>query len=396
MLLTEIQKSFNQEFSMLIKNGLVFSNQGFEHKNIKIEGNIISKLTDEYSEISDSSIIDAQGCYVIPGFIDLHFHGAAKADFMDGTLDSVKTLAAYEASNGVTSIAPATMTMPVEDIKNSIRSALEFKAQLQNSEASLEGIYMEGPFVSPKKLGAQNPQYVLKPDEFVLSDLINESEGLIKKVVIAPEEKGAIELIKRFSNKVSFSIGHTLADYETATLAMKSGADELTHTFNAMPPLSHRAPGPIGAAFENKNVFCELITDGVHVDKTMVSILFTLMGNNRTVMISDSMMATGLNDGEYSLGGQQVTVRGNRATLSDGTIAGSVTNLYSCFKHAVQNMGIKLESAIKACTVNPAKALGIENRVGSILEGQRADLLIVNKHLDLKEIILRGNKLKKR
>lgn len=385
---------------MLIKNGLVFTKQGFEHKDIKIAGNTISCLkgkcddANDESLINDITVINADDCYVIPGFIDLHFHGAAKVDFMDGTLDSVKTLAAYEASCGVTSIAPATMTMPTVAIKKSINSALEFKQQLNDNEASLEGIYMEGPFVSPKKLGAQNPEYVLKPNSQDLESLYEFSRGLIKKVVIAPEVNGALDLIKTFHNKVSFAIGHTVTDYETATAAMKAGANELTHTFNAMPPLNHRAPGPIGAAFENKHVFCELITDGVHVDKTMVNILFTLMGDDRIVMISDSMMATGLDDGEYSLGGQKVFVKGNKATLKDGTIAGSVTNLYNCFVNAVLNMRISLESAVKACTINPARALKIDDRVGEISEGKRADLLVVDKNLKIKEIILRGSILK--
>ena len=378
---------------MLIKNGLVFTEKGFEHKNIEIEENLISRISDTCAAADDTSVIDANNCYVIPGFIDLHFHGAAKADFMDGTLACVKKIASYEASNGITSIAPATMTMPVDDIKRSIRAALQFRKQQENSEASLEGIYLEGPFVSPKKLGAQNPEYVIKPDADILEELYNESEGLVRKVVIAPEEEGALELIEKFHNKVSFSLGHTTADYETAALAMKSGADELTHTFNAMTPLTHRAPGPVGAAFENKKVFCELITDGVHVDRTVVRILFSLMGDDRIVMISDSMMATGLDDGDYSLGGQKVTVKGNRATLKDGTIAGSVTNLYNCFKHAVLDMGIKLESAVKACTINPAKSLGIENRTGSIEEGKRADLLVVDKKLEIRAIVLRGKLL---
>lgn len=386
---------------MLIKNGLVFTKQGFEHKDIQIAGNTISWLKDKFDDakneslINDKSVINADDCYIIPGFIDLHFHGAAKVDFMDGTLDSVKTLAAYEASCGITSIAPATMTMPLDAIKKSINSAINFKHQLNDNEASLEGIYMEGPFVSPKKLGAQNPEYVLKPNAEDLESLYEASQGLIKKVVIAPEETGALELIKAFHNKVSFSIGHTVTDYETASAAMDCGANELTHTFNAMPPLNHRAPGPIGAAFEHKSVLCELITDGVHVDKTMVNILFTLMGDDCIVMISDSMMATGLDDGEYSLGGQKVFVKGNKATLKDGTIAGSVTNLYSCFRYAVLNMGVSLESAIKACTINPARALKIDDRVGEISEGKRADLLVVDKNLKIKEIILRGSILKR-
>ncbi len=380
---------------MLIKNGLVYTKQGFENKDIKIEAKRIKSLSEKSDDNSDALVINADDCYVIPGFIDLHFHGAARVDFMDGTLESVKTLASYEASNGVTSIAPATMTMPVEAIKQSINSALEFKRQLNDKEASLEGIYMEGPFVSPKKLGAQNPEYVLNPNAQDLESLYEASQGLIKKVVIAPEETGALDLIKAFHNKVSFSIGHTVTDYETASVAMDSGANELTHTFNAMPPLNHRAPGPVGAAFEHKSVFCELITDGVHVDKTVVNILFSLMGDDRIVMISDSMMATGLDDGEYSLGGQKVFVQGNKATLKDGTIAGSVTNLYSCFRNAVLNMGVSLESAVKACTINPARALKIDDKVGSIAEGKRADLLVVDKNLKIKEIILRGSLLKR-
>ncbi|MGN0893584.1 MAG: N-acetylglucosamine-6-phosphate deacetylase [Succinivibrio sp.] len=375
---------------MIIKDALVFKDGQFEKGDVCTEGGLISQSS------SDGRIIDAHDLYLLPGFVDLHFHGADNADFMDGDLEQLIKLAEYEAKNGITSIAPASMTMSRECILKSIRTAVLYKKLFESKHkacASLEGIYLEGPFVSEKKLGAQNPDYVLKPSKAALKEFLDSAEGLIKVVVIAPEKEGALELIESFKDRVVFSLGHSDSDYETATQAMNCGLSQLTHTFNAMNPFLHRKPGPIGAACDSENTVCEIITDGIHVHSSWVRALFKLKNAESIVMVSDSMMATGLCDGVYSLGGQRVMVKGRRATLENGVIAGSASNLYDCFKNAVLNMNIPLGRAVLACTQNPARVLKIDHFAGKIEKNYRADLLIADRELNLKGVILRGELL---
>ena len=372
---------------MIIKNAKVYdSDFKFSEHEVVIDGEYLSENT------SDERVLDAKDLLIIPGFIDLHLHGAFNADFMDGTDDAISTILKFEAKQGVTSVALASMTMGKDTLEKAFKSAASFRPK--ENEASLEGIYMEGPFISPNKIGAQNPQFLMPLDLDFFKTLQKVSGNLIKCLVVAPELEGAIDFIKEVKDKVRVSLGHTNCDYQTASCAFDAGARELTHTFNAMPPMLHRAPGPIVAASENAKVLAELICDGVHVNPAMVRMAFKLFSKDNIVMISDSMMATGLENGTYALGGQKVLVNENVATLEDGTIAGSVTNLFSCFKLAVNKMGIKLEDAIKACTYNPDSALNIHDKVGQIKPGFRADLLLIDNKLNLKGVILRGQLLK--
>ncbi len=327
---------------------------------------------------------------MLPGFIDIHFHGCMNSDFMDGEETSLKNICRYEAEHGITSVTPASMTMDEGSILKSLRCAATFKAE--ENMASLEGVYLEGPFISPKKLGAQNFLYVREPDESLLEKFLSEAHGLIKTVAIAPEVNNAIKLISTFKDRVNFSVAHTDADYDEAYNGFEAGARELTHCFNAMNSIHHRAPGPVCAAADFNEVFSELICDGVHVHKGAVRLAFRLFEN--IVMISDSMEATGLENGVYALGGQKVEVKGKLATLENGVIAGSVTNLFECFRTAVKEMAIPLPKAVLACTRNPARAVKIYDKTGSIESGKRADALIVDKNtLELKHVILRGKLL---
>ncbi len=371
---------------MIIKNARVYkSSFHFEQGEVYIEDSLIKKST------SDNEVLDADGLMVVPGFIDIHLHGANKADFMDGCYESLDAITSYEASKGITSISPASMTMDKSALEKAFISAKDFNSKKHN--ASIEGIYMEGPFISKDKIGAQNPKYLKNPDVEFFDDLYQASGSLIKVVVLAPEVSGGIDFIKAVKDRVKVSIGHTNTDYETAKNAFIQGASELTHTFNAMPPINHRNPGPIVAALDNGKVMAELIADGIHIDKAIINLAFRLFTKDNLVLISDSMMATGLDDGIYALGGQKVNVKGKRATLDDGTLAGSVTNLYDCFVNVVKNAGIKIEDAVKACTYNPACVLNIVNKVGSIESGKRADLLLIDDDLNLKGVILRGEVL---
>lgn len=367
---------------MIIKNGKVFTEDGiFEEKDLCIDG-------DKISSTGDGDVIDASGLYVIPGLTDIHFHGCMGYDFCDGTPEAIEKMAEYELANGVTTICPASMTFSEEQLTDIFANAAAYKNE---KGATLVGINMEGPFISMEKKGAQNGEYIHKPDADMFERLQTAANGLIKLCDIAPEVEGAMDCIERISDKVTVSLAHTAADFDIATEAINKGAKHVTHLYNAMPPYSHRAPGVIGAACDNEKVMVELICDGIHSHPSTVRTTFKMFGDDRIVLISDSMEACGLEDGQYSLGGQDVTVKGNLAILTElGNIAGSVTNLMKCMRKAVKEMQIPLESAVKCATANPAKAIGIYDSYGSLTPGKYADVVLLDEDLEIKYIIKAG------
>ncbi len=366
-----------------IKGAKVFVGDTFEEKSLFMQdGRIIGGPIE-----GPCDVIDAAGCYAVPGFVDVHSHGAMGYDFCDGTHEAIDAICRYQASRGVTAYCPATMTYPEEKLAGIARCAAEHEDA--SDAAALVGINMEGPYISPNKVGAQNPAYVQTPDAAMFERLQEAAGGLFKIVDIAPEEPGAIEFIRAMSDSVRISIAHTCATYDQAREAFEAGAAHVTHLFNAMPPLAHREPGVIGAAAD-AGATPEIITDGVHIHPSAVRAAFRLFGEDNMILVSDSMMATGLDDGEYSLGGQAVTVRGNRATLHDGTLAGSATDLMECFRVAVCDMDIPLVAAIKAVSVNPARALGILGERGTLEPGAIADIALLGEDLTLRQVVLRG------
>lgn len=380
---------------MIIKNGAVFTPAfTFEPKTVLTGGISIQEVGDSISAASED-VYDASGCYVIPGLTDIHFHGCVGYDFCDGTKEAISAMAAYQAKNGVTTICPATMTLATEILDRICTTAAEYlkeqdAAGEKQTTASLVGINMEGPFISLAKKGAQNPAYIHKPDTEVFRYLQKKSNGLVKLLAIAPEENGAMDCIKSLKDEVVLSVAHTTADYETSMEAFQAGASHVTHLFNAMPPFSHRDPGVVGAAADSEPCNVELICDGIHISPSMVRCTFKLFGDDRVILISDSMMATGMEDGKYALGGQDVFVKGSLATLADGVIAGSATNLMDCMRTTV-GMGIPLESAVKAATFNPARSIGILDQYGSIEAGKRANMVILNKDLTIKDVMINGS-----
>lgn len=346
----------------------------------------------------DEEVFDAGGCYVIPGLIDIHFHGCAGVDFCDGSIEAIDKMADYELHSGITTIHPATMTLSEEMLTKIGKVAKQYvkmqKEQERDDRADFAGIYMEGPFVSMEKRGAQNPLYVHKADAAMFYRLQEASGNLYHICVVAPETEGAIPFIDEVKDKIRISVAHTTADYDTAKVAFQHGARQVTHLYNAMPAFTHRAPGVVGAACENEDVMVELICDGVHIHPASIRATFKMFGSDRIILISDSMMATGMPDGNYSLGGQAVTVTGNLAVLTEGgAIAGSVTNLFHCLKYVVNTVGIPLEQAVRCATENPAKAIGIWEEKGSIATGKYADFLLVDEHMELKAIFKHGKRV---
>lgn len=374
---------------MIIRNAKVFTLNGqFVEKDLVIrDGRIVFGA----APLADEEIVDAQGAYALPGLVDIHFHGAVGHDFCDADEAGLQAIADFEASKGVLAICPATMTFN-EEILNGI---MDVAAAHKNERgADLVGINMEGPYISPDKVGAQNPKYVMAADPGMFRRLQERSGGLIRLVDIAPEEPGNLDFIKACHNEVRISIAHTCADYDTAKAAFAAGASHMTHLYNAMPGITHRAPGPIIAALE-EGAEVELITDGVHIHPAVVRFTFRTFGDDHVILIADSMMACGLPDGQYSLGGQAVTVHGPRATLTEhpGTIAGSATCLYDCMKHAVREMGVPLASAVRAASLNPARSIGIDADYGSLEPGRWGNVILADEELNIVKVIRKGEVL---
>lgn len=374
---------------MRILGGLVFADGAFVETDVVIEQGRIASLGT--SGEAGGEGLDARGCYVVPGFIDLHFHGCAGHDFTEGSPEALSAIALYEASRGVTAICPATMTYPESILTPVMEAAAAFIPA--DDESAIVGINMEGPFISRQKLGAQNPSFVQPCDIEMFRRLQDAAGGLIKLVDIAPEEPGALDFIRGVASEVCVSIAHTCADYDTAVSAFDAGACHLTHTCNAMPPLLHRDPGPIGAAIDSPQVHAELIADGVHVHPSMIRVLFSLFGDERMVLVSDSMEATGLSDGRFALGGQVVIVKGKEARVGSGSLAGSVCDLAACVQTAVRDAGIPLVSVLRAATENPARVLGIDSERGSISPGKIADCVVLDDDLNIAHVVLRGQLL---
>lgn len=366
---------------MIIKRGKVFQEDGnFLEQTLYVNDH---RLVDKAEYQYDGEVIDAEGLLVLPGLVDIHSHGAAGEDFSDGNPEGFKKILQYEKRCGITSYCPTSMTFPKERLRQIFAS---IKGAQTEDGATVVGINMEGPFLDPAKKGAHVEKWIAAPDVAFVRELNQDADGLVRLVTVAPNMDGAEEFIKEMHEEVCISLGHTAADYDCASRAMKLGAHHVTHLYNAMQPFRHRAPGLIGAAMDDPECMVELICDGYHIHPSAIRAAFRMFGPERVILISDSMRATGMENGTYELGGQEVTVKDRKAVLKDGTLAGSATNLYGCMCKAVE-FGIPLEQAIMAATANPARSIGIFDRVGSIRIGKQADLLLVSENLELKRVI---------
>ena len=335
--------------------------------------------------------VDLNGATVIPGLIDVHSHGNSGADFSDGDYEGLKRMAAFYAKCGVTSFAPASMTLPYDTLETAFRAAVRLHRNAPARCARLLGIQMEGPFFSERKKGAQNAAYLRLPDYDAFARLYDAAEGLLRIADVAPELPGAVEFARRASEKCTVSVAHTDASYEEAAAVFDAGAAHLTHLYNAMPGIHHRNPGPIGAASERESVTAELICDGHHVHPSAVRMAFKLFPD-RICLISDALRCCGMPDGQYTLGGQAVFLSGGVARLADGTIAGSAANLYDCMRNAVA-FGIPMEDAVLSATAIPAREIGRAGETGAIADGLPADFVVCGEALERRAVYLGGVRL---
>ena len=426
---------------MLIRNALVYTeNHRFEKRDLRIVGDRIDgseadRITgspeapeEENRDAAAEEGIDAEGLYALPGLVDIHLHGAAGFDLFDADPASIRRTAEFEAQNGVTAFCPAAMTCGEEKLKEILDAAAEYRGTAEFPAAELLGVRLEGPFLSPLKAGAQDPKYIRRGDTAFFREMQARCRGMIRVLDTAPEEPGNLEMILELSEEVRISVAHTAADYDTAVEAFRAGARQLTHLYNAMPGIHHRAPGPVIAALDmnagaaasqdqNAGVSAELIADGIHVHPAMVRFTFRNFGPENMILISDSMRACGLPAGQYELGGQAVTVleepvrisgreedsgstgvsgsTKKKAVLTDHpeTLAGSVATLYDCLRCAVLEMGIPLPDAVRAASENPARALGAYGDYGTLSAGAFADIILADKDLNIRAVILKGKKI---
>lgn len=375
---------------MRITGASVFGeDRKFHAKDLYVKDGVIADKAVEGEEV-----IDASGCYAIPGLIDIHFHGAMGEDVCDGNAEAFEKIAAYEVSRGVTAICPATLTLPVEELKNVLSLGAEFAAKGNDKLSDLVGFNMEGPFISRVKKGAQNAEYIRECAPKIVDEFYEASKGLLKIIGLAPEENpGFEEYIEAVKGKVVVSLAHTNSDYDTAMKAFEAGAAHAVHLYNAMTGMSHREPGVVGAVFDSKHVTAELICDGIHIHPAAVRATFEMMGPERMILISDSMRSTGMPDGEYDLGGLAAVKKGREVRLVDGgAIAGSGTDLMDCLRTVVLDMGLPIETAVAAATINPAKRIGIDDRYGSLEPGRLADIVLLDRTtLTIKKIFRKGS-----
>jgi N-acetylglucosamine-6-phosphate deacetylase len=367
---------------MILKN-CTFYNENFEKEfnDIKIEnGKIvkIGKFPDNGKDMTDKIIL--------PGFIDIHIHGGEGGDFSDSTTTAFDTMSNYLAKHGITSFCGTTMTLPHDKLKSILTASNNY----QSPKSKLVGINLEGPYIAMSKKGAQNGDYVRAGSIEEFNELFD-INNKIKLITIAPEAFDSEDFIKYVSSKCTVSIGHSCANSIECQKAVKDGASHATHLYNAMTPMTHREAGIVGTMLDNDNITCELICDGEHICPAVLRNTFDILGENRACVISDSMRGAGLGIGEFELGGQKTYVKQGYkvAKLDDGTIAASITNVFDEFKNLLE-FGIDFKTALKSCTINPAKVIKEDNSIGSIAIGKQADLIVTNKNLDIEEVYIDG------
>lgn len=368
---------------MIFKN-CTFFNEFFEKEfgDIEIENGKIKRIG-----ILDGDGRDMSGYILIPGFIDIHIHGCAGGDASDAKPESLDKMTVELARHGVTSFCPTTMTLG----KEQLMQALAVISSYKSTASKIAGINLEGPFIAMNKKGAQNAAYIREGTTKEFDELCKAAGGLVRLITIAPEAFDSKAFIEHASKSCTVSIGHSEANARECKASIENGIRHATHLYNAMSPMTHREAGIVGSVLDDERVMCELICDGGHICPTVIRNTFDILGEDRAVAVSDAMRGAGLGEGEFELGGQQVYVKpdGKYAVLENGTIAASITNIHREFLNLIE-FGIDIKTALKACTINPARAIGIDKETGSIQVGKCADLVFLDDELNIKEVYIDG------
>lgn len=369
-----------------VKNGKLILENCIEEGKALLFNEKIQGIVPEEKIPEDAEIIDAGGGYICPGFIDLHIHGYLGRDVCDGSEESMRIISRGLLENGVTAYLPTTMTVDMSVIESAISACRTLMQDGEFYGSTILGVHAEGPFISASKKGAQDERFILKPD----ADFVKKHSDVIRIITLAPEEDADFAAIREIARDtdVVISMGHTSADYSTATASTKVGVRHATHLFNAMTPMTHRAPGVVGAAL-NSDVSCELIVDTYHVDSALFDLVYKLKGR-KMCAITDCLPAGGLPEGEYTLGGAKIVYRDNICRLEDGTIAGSVLKLNKGVWNIYKNSEIPLNECVNCASLNPATTLGIQDSKGSLAVGKDADIVILDGDFEVKKTIIGG------
>ncbi|NFO13917.1 N-acetylglucosamine-6-phosphate deacetylase [Clostridium botulinum] len=375
---------------MLITNCNIIYLDKIEKGSVIIQDGKIKKINpSNFTNNEINQIIDAKGLYLSPGFIDAHIHGAGGCDTMDGTIDSINTIAKTIAKHGTTSFVPTTMTVSISDINKSMR-VIKLLKEKGSKGAHVLGAHLEGPFINPNAIGAQNPDYILPPSISTYKSMVKDCEDSVISLTLAPELDGSKDLIKYLSDKgIICSLGHTKATYEETIDAIKCGATHSTHLYNAMPSFTHRNPGIVGAIFDS-DIKTEIISDGIHISYPALRIAYKQKGTDNVLLITDAMMACCMPDGKYELGGQDVIVKNGAARVKSGSLAGSILTLDKAIKNIYKNSDLPLNEIVKMASYNPAKHCKIADHKGLIKEGYDADLILFDDNINIKKVFISG------
>jgi len=380
--------------SIILHGNIITPFQLLENKAIFIENGEIIEIKDERkidtATLGETEIIEAQGKFVVPGYIDIHIHGGGGSDVMDGDWETINQIAITHSCFGTTSFLPTTMTMSKNKIIKSLQGICK-AAKKGTAGAEILGVNLEGPYINSEKKGAQKEEDIRLPsiEEFI--QFQQTSGDLIRLITLAPEIPGAINFIKYLDKQgIIVSVGHSNATYAQVQAAINAGLSHVTHTFNAMRGLHHREPGVVGAALSSPELTVEMIADGIHIHPVVMKILIQVKEIEKIVLITDAMRAAGMSEGIYELGGQEVTVDKGQARLKDGTLAGSILTMDKAVKNLVNKIGISLPKAIQMASYNPAKSVGVENKKGSLELGKDADIVILNKKLEVELTMVAG------
>lgn len=366
---------------------------------VVVDGATISGVVEGVSGASDAEELSFPDCYVCPGFVDIHVHGASGSDILDCSPSAIESMSEFLVTRGVTSYLGTTTTAPMDMMSRAVEISYAYAdAEPRDGTVSpalaFRGLHLEGPHVSMSKLGAQDGESVLTATASRIPELVRRFPGLIKTVTLAPEVVGAEALVRTLvSQGVHVSAGHTEASFDLAKNAFSWGIDRVTHLFNAMLPIHHRDPGLVTAALTDSGVFVELICDGVHVHPAVVKMVAGLKGPERVCLITDSMRATGLGDGTYTLGRLVVTVEGKSARLAGGALAGSVLTMDQAVRNVASIAQMSVKDAVMMATHTPATAVGLGRQIGSLQPGRSADIVVLDKDLQVQMTMIRGQEV---